>query len=155
MIKVCFVCLGNICRSPMAEFVFKNMVEKANLGDQISVFSRGTSNEEIGNPIHSGTIQELENHHIPYTPRYAIQLKKENYDDFDYFISVDSLNSRLMRNLFIHDKDLKIHRLLDFTTLKKDIADPWYTGNFTSTYKEIELGCQALLDYLIKKHSLN
>ena len=74
MIKGCFVCLGNICRSPMAEFVFKNMVEKANLGDQISVFSRGTSNEEIGNPIHPGTIQELENHHIPYTLRYAIQL---------------------------------------------------------------------------------
>ena len=82
-------------------------------------------------------------------------IRDRNYDDFDYFISVDSLNSRFMRNLFIHDKDLKIHRLLDFTTLKKDIADPWYTGNFTSTYKEVELGCQALLDYLIKKYSLN
>ena len=154
MIRVCFVCLGNICRSPMAEFVFKDMVKKANLEDKISVLSRGTSDEELGKSIHSGTIYELERHHIPYTPRYATQLKKEDYDSFDYFISVDSLNSRLMRNLFIHDKDLKIHRLLDFTSLKKDIADPWYTGNFTVTYQEIELGCQAFLNYLIKKYSL-
>lgn len=154
MIRVCFVCLGNICRSPMAEFVFKDMVKKANLEDKIFVLSRGTSDEELGNPIHSGTICELERHHIPYTSRYATQLKKEDYDSFDYFISVDSLNSRLMRNLFIHDKDLKIHRLLDFSSLKKDIADPWYTGNFTVTYQEIELGCQAFLNYLIKKHSL-
>lgn len=154
MIRVCFVCLGNICRSPMAEFIFKDMVKKAKLEDKISVLSRGTSDEELGKAIHSGTIRELERHHIPYTPRYATQLKKEDYDSIDYFISVDSLNSRFMRNLFIHDKDLKIHRLLDFTSLKKDIADPWYTGNFTVTYQEIELGCQAFLNYLIKKYSL-
>lgn len=153
MIKVCFVCLGNICRSPMAEFIFKDMIEKENLSDKISVVSRGTSNEEIGNPIHPGTVQELKSHHISYTTHYATQLKREDYDDFDYFISVDSFNSRFMRNIFIHDYQLKIHRLLDFTPLKKDIADPWYTGDFTTTYQEIELGCLALLKYLIQKYS--
>ncbi len=154
MIRVCFVCLGNICRSPMAEFVFKDMVKKDNLEDKISVLSRGTSDEELGNPVHAGTIRELERHHIPYTSRYATQLKKEDYDSFDYFISVDSLNSRLMRNIFIHDNCLKIHRLLDFTSLKKDIADPWYTGNFEITYQEIELGCRSFLDYLKEKENI-
>jgi len=151
MIRVCFVCLGNICRSPMAEFIFKDMVRIKNLENKLMVESRGTSDEELGNGIHPGTIQELNKHHIPYTPRTAIQLKKEEYDNFDYFISVDNLNCRLMRNLFVHDSKLKVYRLLDFSKVKKDIADPWYTGNFTTTYQEIELGCQAFLDYLIKK----
>ncbi|MDD6756891.1 MAG: low molecular weight phosphotyrosine protein phosphatase [bacterium] len=153
MIKVCFVCLGNICRSPMAEFVFKDMIEKENLNSQICVESRGTSDEELGNSIHSGTIFELNKHHIPYTPRKAIQLVKDDYHNFDYFISADSLNCRLMRNLFVHDNEFKIHRILDFTSLKKDIADPWYTGNFSLTYQEIELGCRAFLDYLKKKEN--
>lgn len=153
MIKVCFVCLGNICRSPMAEFVFKDMIKKENLNHHIYVESRGTSDEELGHPIHSGTILELNKHHIPYTSREAIQLVKEDYHNFDYFISVDSLNCRLMRNLFVHDNEFKIHRILDFTPLKKDIADPWYTGNFSLTYQEIELGCRAFLDYLKKKEN--
>lgn len=153
MIKVCFICLGNICRSPMAEFIFKDMVKKENLSEQIYVESRGTSDEELGNPIHPGTIFELNKHHIPYTSRKAKQLKKADYPNFDYFISVDSLNCRLMRNLFIHDSELKIHRILDFTPLKKDIADPWYTGDFSLTYKEIELGCRAFLDYLKEKEN--
>lgn len=155
MIKICFVCLGNICRSPMAEFIFKDMIEKEKLSDKFVVESRGTSNEELGNPTHSGTISELKKHHIPYHSRTAIQLVKDDYDQFDYFISVDSLNSRLMRNLFIHDKELKIHRILDFTPLKKDIADPWYTDNFALTYKEIELGCRCFLNYLKEKENLN
>ena len=154
MIRVCFVCLGNICRSPMAEFVFKEMVVQENIQDKISVVSRATSKEELGNPVHPGTIRELEKHHIPYTSRCATSLTSEDYDKYDYFISVDSLNSRLMRNLFLHDNHLKIHRLLDFTSLKKDIADPWYTGNFEITYQEIELGCRSFLDYLKEKENI-
>lgn len=155
MIKVCFVCLGNICRSPMAEFIFKDMLEKEHLSNKVMVESRGTSNEELGNPIHPGTISELNKHHIPYKSRTAVQLTVDDYNRFDYFISVDSLNSRLMRNLFVHDRDLKIHRILDFTPLKKDIADPWYTGDFSLTYKEIELGCQAFLNYLKEKENFD
>lgn len=139
----------------MAEFIFKDMIEKEKLGDKILVESRGTSNEELGNPIHPGTISELNKHHIPYHSRTAIQLVKEDYNCFDYFISVDSLNSQLMRNLFEHDNEFKIHRILNFTSLKKDIADPWYTGNFSLTYKEIELGCRAFLNYLKEKENFD
>lgn len=155
MIKICFVCLGNICRSPMAEFIFKSMVEKEKLGGNIVIESRGTSDEELGNPIHPGTILELTKHNITYQPRAAMQLVKDDYDYFDYFISVDDLNSRLMKRLFDGDRDLKIYRMLDFTPLKKDIADPWYTRDFSLTYMEIELGCMAFLNYLKEKENFD
>lgn len=154
MIRICFVCLGNICRSPMAEFIFKNMVKMENLENKISVESRGTSDEELGNPIHPGTIRELKLHHIPYQNRTAINLKKDDYQKFDYFIGMESYNCQIMQQLFSGDSELKIHRLLDFSPLKKDIADPWYTNNFSLTYQEIEMGCKYFLEYLIKKENL-
>lgn len=154
MIKVCFVCLGNICRSPMAEFVFLDMVKKQGLQDLIEVASRGTSDEELGNPMHPGTVLELRKHQIPYHDRTAKPLEEDDYQKFDYLISVDAYNLSFMQRFFL-DKDSKIYRLLDFTPLKKDIADPWYTGNFSLTYQEVSFGCECFLDYLKEKENLN
>lgn len=154
MIRICFVCLGNICRSPMAEFIFKNMVEKEELDNKIFIESRGTSDEEFGSPMHYGTIKELKKHHISYQDRTAKYLKEEDYHKFDYFIGMDSFNCQSMIHLFKKDTEHKIYRLLDFTPRKKDIADPWYTNNFSLTYQEIEIGCSCLLKYLIKKENL-
>ena len=150
MIKVCFVCLGNICRSPMAEFVFKNMVQERGLQDYFFFCFKGTSSEELGNPMHPGTILELERHHIPYTNRCASKLEKSDYDEFDYFIGMDMYNISSMMQIFDNDTNHKVYRILDFCIRGKDIDDPWYTGEFSLTYQEITLGCQAFLDYLIK-----
>lgn len=154
MIRICFVCLGNICRSPMAEFIFKNMVKKEGLENHFFIESKGTSDEEFGNPMHHGTIKELKKNHISYQNRDAKYLKEDDYYKFNYFIGMDSFNCRSMKHLFSEDPELKIFKLLDFSPLKKDIADPWYTNNFSLTYEGIEIGCKYLLNYLIKKENL-
>ncbi len=154
MIRICFVCLGNICRSPMAEFIFKNMVYERGLQDCFFICSKGTSSEELGNPMHPGTILELERHHIPYTNRYASKLERKHYHEFDYFIGMDAYNISSMIRIFGRDAGHKVYRMLDFCDNKKDIDDPWYTGDFSLTYQEITLGCQAFLDYIIKKNAL-
>ena len=149
MIRVCFVCLGNICRSPMAEYIFKDLVKKEELEKEFLIESRGTSDEEIGNDIHPGTKSMLDKHNIPYTRHYATRLLKTDYERYDYFIGMDDYNISSMKKLFGTDK--KIYKLLDFTKDSKEIDDPWYTHNFTITYDEIDKGCKALLE-LIKNN---
>lgn len=154
MIRVCFVCLGNICRSPMAEFIFKNMVYERGLGDYFFISSKGTSSEELGNPMLPGTVLELNRHHIPYSNHFASKLEKDDYQKFDYFIGMDSYNISSMMRIFGSDTRHKVFRVLDFSDNKKDIDDPWYTGNFSLTYQEITLGCQMFLDYIIQNKTL-
>ena len=146
MIRVCFVCLGNICRSPMAEFIFKDLVKKEGLENEFLVESRGTCDDEIGNDIHPGTKSILDKHNIPYTRHYATRLLKSDYEKFDYFIGMDDYNVLSMKKLFGTDK--KVYKLLDFTKNSKEIDDPWHTHNFTITYEEVDKGCRALFDYI-------
>ncbi|HIR59752.1 MAG TPA: low molecular weight phosphotyrosine protein phosphatase [Candidatus Onthousia excrementipullorum] len=150
MIRVCFVCLGNICRSPMAEFIFKDLVKKEGLENEFLVESRGTCDDEIGNDIHPGTKSILDKHNIPYTRHYATRLLKSDYEKFDYFIGMDNYNVLSMKKLFGTDK--KVYKLLDFTKHSKEIDDPWYTHNFTITYEEVDKGCRALLKYIESKY---
>ena len=150
MIRVCFVCLGNICRSPMAEYIFKDLVKKEGLEKEFLIESRGTCDDEIGNDMHPGTKSMLDKHNIPYTRHYATRLLKSDYEKFDYFIGMDDYNVLSMKKLFGTDK--KVYKLLDFTKNSKEIDDPWYTHNFTITYEEVDKGCRALLDYIKCKY---
>lgn len=152
MIHIMFVCHGNICRSPMAEFVFRDLVAKKNLSNQFHICSSATSKEEIGNPVHRGTKEKLKSYNISTDGKYAIQLRKEDYQHYDYFIAMDDTNIKNMYKIFKVDDNQKIFKLLDFTNLYRDIADPWYTGNFDQTYEDILYGCQHLLDYIKKNH---
>lgn len=145
MIKVLFVCHGNICRSPMAEFVFKDMVKKAGSANQFYIASAATSTEEIGNPVHPGTRRKLKEFGISTEGKYAVQLRKSDYDRYDYLIGMDDWNIRNMMRILKSDPEKKVCKLLDFTDHPRDIADPWYTGNFDRTYDDIKEGCEALL----------
>lgn len=152
MIKVLFVCHGNICRSPMAEFLLKDMVKKRGMEDQFYIQSAATSTEEIwngrGNPVHPGTREKLAELGISCEGKYAVQLRKSDYTEYDYLICMDSMNLRNVARICGRDKDNKICRLLDFTEEKRDVADPWYTGNFEKTYEDIKKGLEAFLEYV-------
>ncbi len=145
MIKIMFVCHGNICRSPMAEFVLSDMLKKRGLDGEIEVSSSATSTEEIGNDIHPGTRRILDKYSVPHTPRRAVELARKDYEKYDLFVGMDSANIRNMHRIFGSDPDGKIIRLLDLTNQKRDVADPWYTGNFEATWQDINVGCEALL----------
>ena len=149
MIKVMFVCHGNICRSPMAEFVFRDMVKKAGLEREIYVASSATSREEIGNPVYPPAKKKLKQHGISCEGKRAIQITVDDYKNYDYIIAMESYNIRNMMKIIGSDKDNKVYRLLDFTDNKKDIDDPWYSGNFDITYDEICEGARALLKHII------
>ena len=146
MIKVLFVCLGNICRSPMAEFVFQDMVEKRGLADRFYIASAGTSDEERGNPGHRGTREKLQREGIPLGNHRATQMRRSDYEKYDYLIGMEHMNIRNMLRILRDDPEHKVCRLLDFTDHPRDIADPWYTGNFDVTYSDIKEGCEALLE---------
>lgn len=148
MIKVMFVCLGNICRSPMAEFIFKDMVKNQGLEKEFYIKSSATSSEEIGNDIHFGTKDKLIQKGIPFEKRKATKLKAEDYKKYDYIIAMEESNIRNIKNIVGEDKENKIYRLLDFSNNPRDIADPWYTGNFEITYNDIVEGCTNFLLYL-------
>ena len=151
MIKVLFLCHGNICRSPMAEFVFKDMVRKRGLAEEFYIASAATSTEEIGNPVHHGTRSKLAQYGISTAGKYAVQLTKKDYDKYDYLIGMDQWNLRNMRRMLGADPQHKLCLLLDFADQPRDIADPWYTGNFDRTYEDIVEGCEAFLSYLLKE----
>ncbi len=145
-----FVCHGNICRSPMAEFLFKDLVKKMGKEDLFYIRSSATSSEELGNPVHFGTKAVLDRLNISCKGKVAEKLKASDYNNYDYFIGMDEYNRRNMINLFSGDKENKVKLLLDFTSEPRDVADPWWTGNFEVTYSDISNGCTALYNYLIK-----
>lgn len=149
MIKVMFVCHGNICRSPMAEFVLKHKVKEKGVEKDFIINSSATSYEEIGNPIHRGTKKKLYEEGIYCGEHRAIRLTKEDYNAYDYIIVMDSNNRRNIERIIGNDSENKVSLLLDFTERKgESIADPWYTGNFDETYKDIDEGCNGLLKSL-------
>lgn len=148
MTRILFVCLGNICRSPMAEFIFKDMVEKAGIGHEFVIASAATSTEEMGNPVHRGTKAVLAQKGICCEGKRAVQLTKKDYDAYDYIFGMETANVRNILRIVGGDSQNKVRRLLDLTTDPRDIADPWYTGNFEATRRDVEEGCQALLQFL-------
>lgn len=155
MIKIMFVCHGNICRSPMAEFIFKDMITKKGLSDSFLVLSSATSTEEIwgdiGNPVYPPAKEELKKHGISCDGKRAVQLKKSDYQKYDYLIGMDSMNIRNMHRILGDDKDKKIYKLMDFTGRGADVSDPWYSRRFDVAYRDIYDGCEALLNELLKK----
>lgn len=152
MKRIMFVCHGNICRSPMAEFIFKKMLAEKGLSEGFVVASSATSTEEIwgdvGNPVYPPAKKELLKHGISCEGKRAVQLKKSDYNKYDLFVAMDSMNVRNIMCIFGSDKDSKVSKLLDHTDEKGDVADPWYTGRFEVTYSDIERGCKALLKEL-------
>lgn len=150
MIKILFVCHGNICRSPMAEFVFKDMVSKHHLSHKFDIASAATSMEEIGNDVHRGTKGILNKYKIPYSRRQARRMERKDYENYDYLIGMDSWNIRNMERIEGGDPDHKMYLLSEFCNLGRDIADPWYTGDFEITYEDVTAGCTAFLEYLQK-----
>ena len=152
MIKVLFVCHGNICRSPMAEMIFKFLVSNAGVQDEFFVDSAGTSDEEARyfSTIHKGTKNVLTKNNIPFTEHIARQFTLSDYDKFDYIICMEQYNITNLLRIIKNDYDKKIYRLLDFSPIKKDVDDPWYHHNFDKTYEEIFEGCKCFLDYIVK-----
>ena len=152
MKRIMFVCHGNICRSPMAEFIFKKMIAEKGLSEGFVVASSARSTEEIwgdvGNPVYPPAKKELLKHGISCEGKRAVQLKKSDYNKYDLFVAMDSMNVRNIMRIFDSDKDSKVSKLLDYTDEKGDVADPWYTGRFEVTYSDIARGCNALLKEL-------
>ncbi|MBO4242053.1 MAG: low molecular weight phosphotyrosine protein phosphatase [Clostridiales bacterium] len=143
MVKVLFVCHGNICRSVMAQFVFQDMVDKAGLSDQFYVDSCATSNEEIGNDMYPPARRKLQAEGVPFVRHSARRITSSDYERFDYIIAMEEYNLRNIARIIPSDPSGKIRLLLD-----RDIADPWYTGNFDRTYSDLVMGCSSLLDEL-------
>ena len=154
MIRVLFICHGNICRSTMAQFVFQDMINRQNLADKFLVDSIATSTEEIGIGPHYGTVQKLREVGVPVLAHRASQLRRSDYEEFDYLIGMDSMNIRNIMRIIGKDTQKKVYRLLDFSDSPRDIADPWYTGNFESTYRDVLEGCEGFLAYLEKNERL-
>lgn len=148
MIKIMFVCYGNICRSPMAEFIMKDLVKKKGQSDNFLIKSSATSSEELGNPVHRGTRAVLDKMGISYAGKVATRLKKEDYYNYDYFIGMDYDNVSAMKRIFGADPENKISMLLDYTSNPREVADPWWTGDFSATERDVLSGTQALYEYL-------
>ena len=149
MIRILFVCHGNICRSPMAEYVMRDMVEKAGLGARFEIASAATSYEEIGNPVYPPARRELARHGIGCAGHAARHMEPSDYDHYDYLVGMDDYNLRNMRRICGGDPEGKIRLLLDYTDHPRDVADPWYTGDFDATWRDVNEGCRRLLDTLI------
>ena len=154
MIKVLCVCHGNICRSTMAQSVLTHLVTQRGLESAFEIDSAATSREEIGNPPHYGTVNKLRQKNIPVIPHRARQMTQADYEYYDYLIGMDSANIRNMNRIAGGDPEDKFYKLPSFAGLSKDIADPWYTGNFDETYRDVLEGCEAFLDYLDKNNIL-
>lgn len=152
MKRIMFVCHGNICRSPMAEFIFKDLTEKHRVAHKYIIESSATSTEEIrgnvGNPVYPPAKRELSKHGISCEGKRAMQVKKSDYDSFDLFLVMDSSNLRNIMRIFGSDPEGKVFKLLDYTGFGGDVADPWYSGDFSTAYSDIYKGCEKLLDIL-------
>ncbi len=155
MIKILFICHGNICRSPMCEFIMKKLVAEKGLSQDFHIASAATSTEEIwngiGNPVYPPAKAKLAEHGIGCAGKRAVQLTPSDYGKYDYLIGMDSANIRNMRRMLGSDPEGKIHKLLSFAGSDRDISDPWYTGDFDATYRDVTEGCEALLRHLTEK----
>ncbi|MCI8468539.1 MAG: low molecular weight phosphotyrosine protein phosphatase [Eggerthellaceae bacterium] len=147
-VRILFVCHGNICRSPMAEFVLRDLAERRGAGDRVAVASAATSSEELGNPVHPGTRRMLEAHGISCAGKTARRLRSDEYDDWDLIIGMDDANVRNAARMLGGDPAGKVHKLLEYAGSTRDIADPWYTGDFQATYDDVCDGCVGLLAFL-------
>lgn len=154
MIKILFVCHGNICRSPMAEYLFRDKIEKLGLASQFHIASAATSTEELGNPPHHGTQKILSDLGISCYGKRAVRIKKKDYDAYDFIIGMDDRNIQNMQRIFGGDPEHKIYKFLDFSENPRNIADPWYTGNFKRTYEDIQEAGETFLAYLEKEQSI-
>ena len=155
MVRIMFVCHGNICRSPMAEFIFKKMLHERGLEDRFVVASSATSTEEIwggvGNPVYPPAKEELARHGISCEGKRAVQLRREDYDQYDLFVGMDSANVRNMHRMLGGDPEGKIRKLMDYTERGGDVADPWYSDRFDIAYRDIFDGCKGLLDAILNE----
>ncbi|WP_066368489.1 low molecular weight protein-tyrosine-phosphatase [Neobacillus fumarioli] len=154
MIHVLFVCLGNICRSPMAEALFRDLLKKEGLTGKLAVDSAATSSWHIGDPPHQGTLAILKKYNISSEGLVGRKLTKEDFEKFDYIIGMDETNTKDIAKITGRPSHPKIIRLLDLTELKKDVPDPYYTGDFEETYRLVSEGCRALLEKIRKEHHL-
>ena len=150
MTRILFVCHGNICRSPMAEFIMKKLIQENKLENKIQVVSSATSTEEIGNPVYPPARRELARHGISCDGKYAVQLKKSDYQQYDLFLVMDDNNLFNICRIFPSDPEQKIHKLLKYAGRPDNVADPWYTGDFEKAYQDIYEGCTGLLAELRK-----
>ncbi len=148
MLRILFICHGNICRSPMAEFVFKDMLSRRGLQSRFEVQSAATSAEELGNPVHPGTRRKLGEHGIRCDGKTARRLTRDDYARFDLLIGMDEYNLQNMRRLFGGDPEGKLYKLLHFAGDPANVADPWYTGDFDATYRDVTRGCEGLIKWL-------
>lgn len=155
MVRVAFCCHGNICRSTLAQSVFAHNVKELGLESQFTIDSFATSTEEIGNPPHRGTVNKLREVGIPLVPHRAKQITLKDYDNFDYIIGMDTANMRNLNRMLKGDPEGKVYKFLSFAGSGRDIADPWYTGNFDVTYNDVIEGCEGFLEYLKSNGKLN
>ena len=149
MIKILFICHGNICRSPMAELVMKDLVGKAGLSGRFHIGSAAVSREEIGSPVYPPAREILAQHGISCAGKRAVQLTRADYEKYDYLVGMDGANMRNMKHMLGGDPDGKMYKLMSFAGSDRDVADPWYTRNFEVTYRDVEEGCKGLLAFLV------
>ena len=150
-IKVLTVCHGNICRSTMAQSILQHLVNNRGLSDCFYIDSAATSREEIGNSPHYGTVHKLQQVGIPVIPHRAVQMTRQDYLDYDYLIGMDTANIHNMNAIAGGDPQGKIYKLLSFAGEGRDVADPWYTGDFDVTYRDVMAGCEGFLDFLSER----
>ena len=159
MIKILFVCHGNICRSPMAEFILKDMVQQKGIADLFLIRSAATSTEEIwngiGNSVYPPAREILRTHGISCEGKRAVQVTKKDYGKYDYILGMDQRNIRNMLRIFGGDPEGKMYKFLSFAGSGRDIADPWYTGDFDKTYDDVLEGCEGFLEYLYEKGEIH